>query len=118
MNTSELTAGNGSPSASRQSRAPDRDKLLSDLKIVVADVDAYLRASAGLAGEAYEAARARLETSLTALKTDLVEKKRTVVGMTESAARAADDYVRTNPWQSIAVVAGAGLVAGLLIGRR
>ena len=29
----------------------------------------------------------------------------------------ADDYVRENPWQTVAIVAAAALLIGLLIGR-
>ena len=33
-------------------------------------------------------------------------------------ARDASRYVRDNPWQSIGIAAGVGLLLGLLIGRR
>ena len=34
------------------------------------------------------------------------------------AVRATDGYVRSHPWESIAVGAGIGVLVGLLIGRR
>ncbi|MCZ7654646.1 MAG: hypothetical protein M5R42_10755 [Rhodocyclaceae bacterium] len=37
---------------------------------------------------------------------------------TRLVARATDDYVHDNPWRSIGIAAGIGLVIGLLIGRR
>lgn len=36
----------------------------------------------------------------------------------KDAARQADDYVRTNPWQAVGIAAGVGLVIGLLLKRR
>ena len=105
MNTAEL-------------KARSRDKLLNDLKILVADADAYLRASAGQAGEAYAAARATLQTTLSSVKTQLAEAARELADRTRSTAQAADGYVHQNPWQSIAAGAGVGLLLGLLIGRR
>ena len=36
----------------------------------------------------------------------------------KAAGRAADDYVHENPWRSVGIAAGAGLIIGLLIGRR
>ena len=39
-------------------------------------------------------------------------------GQGRAAGRAADDYVHDNPWRSIGIAAGFGLVVGLLIGRR
>jgi len=118
MNTTELTAGSGAATATAGPQTASRDKLLSDLRTLFADADEYLRASSGLAGAAYEAARGRFETSLAKLKTNLADKRQAVVNLAETAARTTDDYVRENPWRSIAIGAGAGLMAGLLIGRR
>lgn len=105
MNTTEL-------------RAASRDKLLSDLKILLGDADAYLRVSAGQAGEAYAAARARLEATLGSVRVQLKEVTRELAEKTRAAAQGADSYVHENPWQSVALGAGVGLLAGLLIGRR
>jgi ElaB/YqjD/DUF883 family membrane-anchored ribosome-binding protein len=33
-------------------------------------------------------------------------------------AQAADEYVRENPWQSVGIAAGIGLVVGMLLARR
>jgi ElaB/YqjD/DUF883 family membrane-anchored ribosome-binding protein len=82
------------------------------------DADAYLRASAGQAGEAYVAARARLEATLGSVKVQLAEAARELADRTRAAAQGADAYVHRNPWESMAIGAGVGLLAGLLIGRR
>jgi ElaB/YqjD/DUF883 family membrane-anchored ribosome-binding protein len=37
---------------------------------------------------------------------------------TKDAAKAADTYVRENPWTALGVAAGIGIVAGLLMRRR
>lgn len=36
----------------------------------------------------------------------------------KGAARSADDYVRTSPWQAIGLIALVGLAAGYLLSRR
>jgi ElaB/YqjD/DUF883 family membrane-anchored ribosome-binding protein len=41
-----------------------------------------------------------------------------MVDQTRKAVGAADDYVRDNPWQSIAVAAGVGFLVGMLVSRR
>lgn len=105
MNTAEL-------------KAASRARLLNDLKVVMTDADDYLRASAGQAGEAYAAARARLEATLDSVKTQLAAATRELADKTRAAAQATDSYVHANPWQAIAVGAGVGVLAGLLIGRR
>lgn len=95
-----------------------RDKLAIDVKDLITDVENYLVASAGQAGEAYAAARQKLEDSLDSAKTQATEAQRVLAHRTRAAARAADGYVHDNPWQAAALAAGAGLLAGLLIGRR
>ncbi|RPH59139.1 MAG: DUF883 family protein [Acidobacteria bacterium] len=95
-----------------------RDKLLTDFRAVIADAEDYLAASVGQAGEAYAAARRKLERRLDAARAQATEAQHVLSGKTRAAARAADGYVHENPWQIIAVAASAGLLAGLLIGRR
>jgi ElaB/YqjD/DUF883 family membrane-anchored ribosome-binding protein len=41
-----------------------------------------------------------------------------VVAQTKAAAQATDQYVHENPWPSIGIAAVAGLVVGVLLGRR
>ena len=95
-----------------------RDKLVADLRAVIADAEDYLAASVGQAGEAYTVARRKLERRLDTAKAQAAEAQRSLIGKTRAAARAADGYVHENPWQSLALAAGAGLLAGLLISRR
>jgi ElaB/YqjD/DUF883 family membrane-anchored ribosome-binding protein len=117
-NAAELKPSTAGAIGAAGSNGASRDKLLSDLKTVVADVDHYLRATAGEASEGTGRARARLEATLGSVKERLAEGKRELVGKARTAAQATDDYVHENPWRSIAIIAGAGLIAGLLIGRR
>ena len=41
-----------------------------------------------------------------------------LLAKTKAAARATDEYVHESPWTAIGIAAGAGLLIGLLIGRR
>jgi ElaB/YqjD/DUF883 family membrane-anchored ribosome-binding protein len=41
-----------------------------------------------------------------------------VVEKAKAAAKATDGYVHDNPWKSVSIAAGAGLLIGLLLGRR
>jgi ElaB/YqjD/DUF883 family membrane-anchored ribosome-binding protein len=99
-------------------RNASRDKLLTDVKAVVADAEAYLEASVGQTGLAYAAARKKLEQTLDAAKAQVVEARRAVAGKTRAAARATDTYVHDKPWEAVALSAGVGLLLGLLVGRR
>jgi ElaB/YqjD/DUF883 family membrane-anchored ribosome-binding protein len=118
MNTAESILSSAEPVTAAGKNGASAEKLLSELRTVVADVDRYLRATAGQASEASAAARSRLEATLSSIKEELAKTQRGLVGRARSAAQATDGYVRENPWQSIGIVAGAGLLVGLLVGRR
>ncbi|OGA18182.1 MAG: hypothetical protein A3I63_04925 [Betaproteobacteria bacterium RIFCSPLOWO2_02_FULL_66_14] len=95
-----------------------KDKLVADLKIVVADAEELLRATASQAGEKVAAARERIQASLASARVKLVDAERVIVDRTRLAAKATDEYVRENPWKAVGVAAGVGFLLGLLINRR
>jgi len=95
-----------------------KQKLVADLKVVVADAEELLRATASQAGEKVSAARERIQASLATAKVKLTDAERVVVDKTKETAKAADEYVRENPWQAVGIAAAAGLVLGVLISRR
>ena len=95
-----------------------KDKFVADLKVLVADSEELLRASAGQAGEKIAAARERIQISLATAKVKLADAERIVKEKTKVAAKATDEYVHDNPWQAVGIAAGVGLLLGLLIGRR
>ena len=95
-----------------------KQKLVADLKIVVADAEELLRATASQAGEKVSVARERIQASLATAKVKLTEAEQALLEKSKLAAKAADEYVRENPWQAVGIAAAAGLVLGVLISRR
>lgn len=95
-----------------------RDQLLSDLKTVVQDAEAWLRHSGQMTGEQFEAAKAKFERTLVKAKDDIIHLEETVVEKTKVAAKATDDYVKENPWKAVGVGTAIGVVIGLLIARK
>jgi ElaB/YqjD/DUF883 family membrane-anchored ribosome-binding protein len=95
-----------------------KEKLISDFKLVIADAEELLRATAGQAGEKAVEMRGRVEEHLARARQSLASAKDVAVEKAKTAGRATDTYVHENPWRSIGVAAGVGLVVGLLIGRR
>jgi ElaB/YqjD/DUF883 family membrane-anchored ribosome-binding protein len=95
-----------------------KDKLVADMKVVIADAEELLKATASAAGDRVSAARTRMEDSLRTARVKLAEAQEVVVDKAKAAARATDDYVHANPWRSVGIAAGAGLVIGMLISRR
>jgi ElaB/YqjD/DUF883 family membrane-anchored ribosome-binding protein len=100
------------------SSATPTDRLLDDLRQVVEDTEALLRATAGQAGERAQEARSRAEDSLRQARVRLESLEEEVVTRARDAAHEADRYVHANPWQSIGIAAGVAFVLGLLVSRR
>lgn len=94
-----------------------KEKLMQDLRVVVADAEELLRATAGQAGDKAVAARERIQESLAHAKERMVAAEEAVVEKTKQAAKATDEYVHENPWKSVGIAAGVGLVIGMLISR-
>lgn len=95
-----------------------KEKLMDDLRVVVADAEELLRATAGQAGEKVAVARERIQESLAAAKVRLAAAQDVVIEKTKYAAKVTDDYVHENPWKAVGIAAGVGLLVGMLIGRR
>jgi ElaB/YqjD/DUF883 family membrane-anchored ribosome-binding protein len=93
-------------------------QLTADLKAVVNDAEALLKATAGDAGAKLGGVRDRLEESLKVTRARLAEMEDAVIEQTRAAAKATDQYVHENPWPSMGIAAAAGLLLGVLIGRR
>lgn len=96
----------------------NKEKLISDFKVVIADAEEILRVTAGQAGEKMTDLREKAQARLADAKFKLAEAEAVLVDKAKACGRAADDYVHDNPWKAVGIAAGAGLVLGLLIGRR
>lgn len=94
-----------------------KDKLMQDLRVVVADAEELLRTTAGQAGEKVSAVRERIQENLAGAKVRLIAAEEAVVAKTKQAAKATDEYVHENPWKAVGIAAGVGLVVGMLISR-
>lgn len=95
-----------------------KEKLISDIKLVISDTEELLRATAGQTGEKIAEIRAKTQDRLAAAKIKMADAEAALVDRAKQAGRAADDYVHDNPWRSVGIAAGAGVIVGLLIGRR
>src|SRR5436309_6734845 len=94
--------------------AVTRQKLVADLKVVVRDAEALIKATAGELGEKAKEARARLMDALeTAKMTCHRLEEKAVAG-----AKATDKIIREHPYQSIGIAFGLGLLIGVLVNRK
>ena len=95
-----------------------KDKLVSDLKLVIADAEELLKLTAGQVGDRASEMRMRMQARMEQAKSDLVDLQDMAVVRVRDAGRAADAYVQDNPWRAVGIAAGVGLVVGMLISRR
>ena len=96
----------------------NKQRFVSDMKVVVSDAEEILRATAGVAGEKMTDLRERIGERLRDAKLRIADAEAALVDKTKAAARATDDYVNDNPWQAVGIAAGVGLLLSIIIGRR
>ena len=94
-----------------------KDKLLNDLQQVIKDAEDLLKNAEQQTGAGFQNARAKCEFTLKNAKAEIVRMEDMVVTKTKEAAQATDTYVKENPWQSIGIAAGIGLLLGVVISR-
>lgn len=95
-----------------------KDKLAADLKVVIADAEELLKATASQAGEKVAAARVKIQESLDVAKAKLARVGEAGVDKAKEAARATDDFVHEHPWKAVGIGAAVGVILGMLISRR
>lgn len=105
-------------SDNRFSSVISQEKLVSDIKGVIADAEDMLSVTADQAGEKIATLRARAQERLSDARERLAEAEAVLVEKTKAAAQATDDYVHESPWTAIGIAAGVGVLVGLLVGRR
>ena len=95
-----------------------KDRLMNDLRVVIADAEELMRTTVGEVGEGAAEARGRMQARVQQAKENLLNLQEVAMAKAKAAGHAADDYVHENPWKAIGTAAGISLVVGLLIGRR
>lgn len=89
--------------------------LLDDLRTLVLEAETMLGSTVNeTTSAAVHSLRERFNAAHEKLGAMCADAKRQVV----AGARCTDTAIRANPYQSLAIAAGVGLVAGILLGRR
>jgi len=95
-----------------------RDDLVSDVKVVLNDVESMLQQATNAGNAQAQELRQRAEDALVATQSKLREIQAAAKENARAAAKSTDDWVHGHPWRAIGIAAGVGVVVGLLIGRR
>ncbi|MDP2371676.1 DUF883 family protein [Rhodoferax sp.] len=105
-------------SEAQSSSVSSQEKLVSDIKSVIADAEDLLGATADQAGEKIATLRARIQERLKDARARLASAEAVLLDKTRAAARATDAYVHESPWQAVGIGAGLGFLLGFILGRR
>lgn len=93
------------------------ESTVEDLNRIVEQAEALLRNLGDETGQAAEAVRDRVTETLQQARAKLAATAAEAEVVVESLADRTDDYVRRNPWQSVAIAALLGGVVTYLITR-
>jgi ElaB/YqjD/DUF883 family membrane-anchored ribosome-binding protein len=88
--------------------------IRNDMGQLAEDAQALMAATADVAGEKVVAARKRLAAALESAKEIAANVREKAI----AGAQVADQTVRENPYQAIAVGVGVGVIVGYLLARR
>ena len=87
------------------------EKLVEDITMLVQDAEELVKATGA---HLTDATKQELVTALQRLKNRSEQIKRRAV----AGARATDRLIRHNPYRSLGVVFGLGMIAGMIVNRR
>lgn len=93
------------------------ERLAADVKVVIGDAEELLRQSAAATGEQAVQLRERAMTLLRQAREKAQDVQEKALAKGKAAARVTDDYVHENPWRSIGVAFGIGVLIGVLVNR-
>lgn len=96
----------------------NKNALIKDLKGVVGDADKLLNQLVNSSAEEFASARSKMETALSETRTRLHDARIAVSDKACFAADATQKYVSENPWKTVGLIAGFGLIIGILSSRR
>lgn len=102
----------------QNSSLSSQEKLVVDIRAVIADAEDILKATADQTGEKIANLRTRLQDRLLGARIRLDAAEAALIEKTRAAARAADDYVHESPWQAVGIGVGVGFLLGMLLNRR
>lgn len=95
-----------------------REKLVTDIQVLMSDIEELARATASQTGDKITELRGRVQRAAADIKPRLAEVQTLVRDKAKVVVATTDDYVHDHPWGTIGVSAGIGIIIGILIGRR
>ena len=98
--------------------ATRHEETMSQLSKTVAQAEDLLRALGDESGEAIDAMRTRVSSTLHDARTRLAGRAEQAKTVANNTMTQADRYVHENPWRAVAIGAGIGVVVAMLLSSR
>lgn len=95
-----------------------QEVLMEDFQTLVSDTERLLDDTAILAGDQADELRSKIQQSLIKARETLQVTEQSLRERSKAAVTCTEDYVQSNPWQSVGIAAGVGFLIGLLATRR
>ncbi|NLY35326.1 MAG: DUF883 domain-containing protein [Alcaligenaceae bacterium] len=104
--------------ATRKSLEQTEEQLLESLRKSIEDAEALLKEAAGVGEDKALELRVRARDAIHKATESFRETQEKAIVQGKEAVRVTDEYVHDNPWRSMGMVGLAGLLLGVIIGRR
>lgn len=95
-----------------------KEKLIEDVKEVIADAEAMVKSTADDLSVKAKEARAKLNLKIAATKEQLKDLDKVVREKALEGAKETDRVIRNHPYESIGIALGVGLLIGILLNRK
>lgn len=93
-----------------------RERLISDVKTVLADTEELLKAVGNESREKIASVRPRVEGAIQRAKVALVEMESALETHARQTGRDVDRYAHEHPWKTSGMTAAVGAAVGAIIG--
>jgi len=110
------TIGSTPPKGAAADAAPSG--ITQEFQNFVADMEDLIESSTSLTGEDLARAKAKLYARVAAARALVEEMPGALSDQARNTVKAADSYVRGQPWQAIGITAAVAVFIGFLLGRR
>ena len=92
-------------------------QFIGEFKALMADAEALIEATEGHADDTIKTIRSKALKTLADAKESIADFEDALMDKAKAAAKGADHFVHRNPWESVGVAAGLGLIIGIIIRR-
>jgi ElaB/YqjD/DUF883 family membrane-anchored ribosome-binding protein len=110
------TIGSTPPKAAAADAAPSG--ITQEFQNFVADMEDLIESSTSLTGEDLARAKTKLYARVAAARALVEEMPGALSDQARNTVKAADSYVRGQPWQALGITAAVGVFVGFLLGSR